>query len=338
MKHAFFLYARSYGTNYSSLSGIYLSRSENNYAEDVLIKDSQIESENSTISHIDCSLSENLLIWNRIYDNRGERFFIAPLNKSRCNETESHCFLRKSTLKNETNSFCYDWIHRLIYKWNHKTIQVSHIDSIDNSLKILKSNYSITDLVLNPIDSYIFWSELWEIDRRTSSSRIMRANQDGNGIKILVDENIIYVTNIAIDFGVKLLFFIDKYQEIVIHSIDFYGNNHKINQIFQRRDPFLNFLHSFESVNNKLIVYMSDSREEMAFEKIILIEMNSNETHVIVPTFEDHRSGLGTKYRFGTKIKLIYRSRQTPKLNQCLPTGKMSYKCFDLGLENFVRY
>jgi hypothetical protein len=41
----------------------------------------------------------------------------------------------------------------------------------------------ITDLVLNPIDSYIFWSELWEIDRRTSNPKIMRANQDENEMR-----------------------------------------------------------------------------------------------------------------------------------------------------------
>ena len=101
--------------------------------------------------------------------------------------------------------------------------------------RIIAYNEVYVDIVVDPIESFIFWStDTRVVDIRSNDTKnlIIRANQDGSNRTILIDTKEYSPCSLAIDFVNKTIYFI-QYMEtnLKLLSIDYNGNN--INSIVE---------------------------------------------------------------------------------------------------------
>jgi hypothetical protein len=117
--------------------------------------------------------------------------------------------------------FSIDWIHNLVYYDVNKKIIVFNMTHTKYEFVVIKEVDYITDLLVDPLDSTIFYST-WNKGR--NKGKIMKSSQDGSERTILRDKNIKRPDVLTIDFALKKVIWFDRGLN-TFSSTDFNGNN-----------------------------------------------------------------------------------------------------------------
>jgi hypothetical protein len=133
---------------------------------------------NSCSRGLNYNLDDNYIIWSNITS-----IYVSPLNKKSKNSLNVDN--RKLLLKtNEVHKLSLDWIHNLLYFIDNGEIILTDVKD-SKKKKVLendnKNSYYATDVVVNPIESFIVWIE-W--DRKTFEFKIVKADQNGSNKKV----------------------------------------------------------------------------------------------------------------------------------------------------------
>lgn len=139
----------------------------------------------------------------------------------------------------------YDWIHKLLYVHDERTINVMNIEFPKIRYTVIESLY-IEEFLVNPIDSVIIWSE------KNSKWIIKKANQDGSDPVVLYSSfSIKDVRHITADYEIRRIYWFDN-EKKSLASVDFEGRYEKeffksislMNQIYPLDiDVYRNFIY-----------------------------------------------------------------------------------------------
>lgn len=120
--------------------------------------------------------------------------------------------------RHRIQSITLDWINHLLYLLNADldTIEVFKIIKPNHVYQIANGLNQARDIKVNPIDSWIIWSE---------QNSIFKMSQNGNHRNLLIHSKDIEPFGLTIDFMIKRIYWLDGLTNSV-NSIDFMGNQH----------------------------------------------------------------------------------------------------------------
>ncbi|KAI2806541.1 hypothetical protein BLOT_008498, partial [Blomia tropicalis] len=128
-------------------------------------------------------------------------------------------------IQSKITRIAIDWINHLVYCINvaiDNRIESRNLQRLTYSYVLVDSSLdSPQDLVVNPLESWIAW---------TDSGRIERINQNGYERKVLFSDQQSSPISLTIDYATKRIFWIDSWQHS-ISSIDYNGNDRRL--VFQ---------------------------------------------------------------------------------------------------------
>lgn len=166
---------------------------------------------------LDYDLKGNFIIWSNF-----SSLFVGPLDDNRNN---SLSLMRETLLFNinytDYSKLAYDWVHNLLYFNENHEIHVINIFKPSVRFIVRKRVAFIRDIIVNPIDSFIVWSQ-WEENGK--NPKIMKALQDGSNASLLIDSDIKYPYSLTFDLQMKRIYWIDKWYKNLC-SIDYQGKN-----------------------------------------------------------------------------------------------------------------
>ncbi len=313
----------------------------NNFKNTSFIEDSRIDRNESEIIQFDYNLNGNYVLYSRVNsDFNSENFFGAKLFPRDCISKIEHCYKNYAQFRifDQIMHFRIDSIHNLIYRWDQNNIYVSDINRLNYSYKVFVTNSTITCLIVNALESFLFWGEFKVNSEQKLISRIMRANQDGSEIEVIFDDGIKHVTNLAIDYESKLLFCVENYVNITIKSINFEGEKYKLIKIFDTNN-LLKYIHHFEYLNDCIYLFTSESWTDMSLGIIFKIFLKDGKT-------ETFKIFSADSFRIGTKFMIIDPDKQPEQKNQfiatncsnlCLPVNSTSCRKVEPELNLHVR-
>jgi len=191
---------------FSTDDKIYKSQLESNVT--FKLHNISIFNENDGSYGMDYSINQNLIMYKS--------------TKDRTNYYVSSIGLKSTVVKQFTEVSFYsdniaiDWIHSLVYFNYANDIHVMNIFN-KRMRAIVVYNEIFRDIVVNPLESFIVWS------RDKPNTAIIKANQDGSDLKVLIDKDLYNPLSIVIEFETKRIYFMD-HSSLKLSSIDFNGN------------------------------------------------------------------------------------------------------------------
>jgi hypothetical protein len=289
---------------------------DSNHNDSICIRETKLKNNETYFKNIHYDLNENLIFWTTI-DENNTTLFMAELDFKNYVKTSAKLSNMKKLLEIPgNNKFSYDWIHKLMFRSHEKSIYVSKIERMNISYKLYESDNVITRLLVNPLNSLIFWSE------NNGTDYIFRSNQDMTDIKKIEIKDLIYVQSIKIDYELERIFWFDRFVKN-ISSIDFDGNNFIVDYHFEN-DSFSDWRANFDLLDGVIYVYMKD---KFSNEKILRI--NGRDHKLIQPILK-----LIKKIDIIAGVRIVHESRQPNSINSCLNS-----ECTDLCLpKNMTHY
>ncbi|XP_013411103.1 prolow-density lipoprotein receptor-related protein 1 [Lingula anatina] len=131
---------------------------------------------------------------------------------------------------NKVQGIAVDWTGNNIF-WGddgRKAIMVAKIEKPEINKTLVSGNMSaLRDVVVDPVEGFMFWSDLVQNPQDGKRAKIERANMDGSGRKVLVSDYIQWSNSLFLDRVQKKVYWIDAHYDR-IERMDYNGNNREL--------------------------------------------------------------------------------------------------------------
>lgn len=164
---------------------------------------------------------EDIVFWTSPENKQVQSMFMNS-NSQSPRATEMMTVLTTST---EPRGIAVDWVTKKLYITQVDRITVSSFNGLQTYTLVSENIKQPRDIVVSPADGFVFWADWGPV------AVIERCDMDGLNRKLLIVDNIIWPTGLAIDYPTKRLYWADPKANL-IGCVNFNGTDKYITHRF----------------------------------------------------------------------------------------------------------